>query len=259
MKPLFSIVTICYQAVNQIEGTIQSVLSQSCHDYEYIIIDGASTDGTLDILSKYKKDFSHFISEKDKGIYSAMNKGLNLASGEFTLFMNAGDRFYYSDVLEQVKEEICHNPNRVAYYGDVVYSSILGERYIKAFELKRVFKGMFCSHQSIFINTVTMKKLKFDEKYKLAADYGLILNTYIQNNTFCDLNMPVAIVTVQEGATYSNFKKSLREVKEIKIAAGLNKIKSIRDYYWGYSIFCIHELIKRYIPNSIKKKILRIH
>lgn len=101
MKPLISVVTISFNAANTIERTIQSVLSQSYKNLEYIIIDGGSSDGTLDIIRKYE-DRLVWISEPDNGIYDAMNKGIRISKGEWLNFMNAGDRFASNDVLEKI-------------------------------------------------------------------------------------------------------------------------------------------------------------
>ena len=258
MKPLFSVITICYNVVNQIEETLKSVLSQTCDDYEYIVIDGASVDGTLDVLNKYKNRINKFISEKDNGIYSAMNKGLHLAIGNYTIFMNAGDYFYDNHVLDMVKKNMYENANFVAYYGDVIYKYDFGERYVKSFNIGRIYRGMFCSHQSIFINTNVMKSIKFNEKYKYAADYCMILNVFLGDSNFYYIKDPISKVTVQEGATYSNFKQSQREVRDIKIEAGLSKGGAILFYYVGYMKFLLHEYIKKHLPLSVKNKLLKI-
>lgn len=97
-----SIITVCYNAAAELEETILSVINQTFQDYEYIIIDGGSKDGTLDIINKYKDKITFWISEPDKGIYDAMNKGLNYASGEWINFMNAGDIFTNNNVLTQI-------------------------------------------------------------------------------------------------------------------------------------------------------------
>ena len=107
-KALFSIITICRNEEKRIKSTIESVLNQSNKNYEYILIDGKSTDGTLDIIEKYcmKNQLMQCVSEIDTGIYNAMNKGLSRAEGEYVFFLNTGDLFYSNDVLEKVAEKI---------------------------------------------------------------------------------------------------------------------------------------------------------
>jgi glycosyltransferase involved in cell wall biosynthesis len=103
---LFSIVTVVYNAVSLIEETLQSVMDQRSDELEYIVIDGGSTDGTLEIIDKYRANIDIFVCEKDRGIYDAMNKAIRLASGSYINFMNAGDRFYSNDTLEKVSSLI---------------------------------------------------------------------------------------------------------------------------------------------------------
>ncbi len=102
-QPFLSIVTVCYNAASVLEGTIQSVIDQICDDYEYIVIDGASKDDTLNIIDEYSEHITKWITEPDKGIYDAMNKGLELASGRYVWFLNAGDRAYDERVVERLK------------------------------------------------------------------------------------------------------------------------------------------------------------
>ena len=101
-KPLISIITVVFNGEKYLEETIQSVINQTYSNVEYIIIDGGSSDGTLDIIKKYEERIDYWVSEKDKGIYDAMNKGIDVASGEWINFMNAGDGFYADDVLDKI-------------------------------------------------------------------------------------------------------------------------------------------------------------
>ena len=106
MIPKFSIITVTYNAEDSIEGTVESVISQSFKSFEYIVIDGASTDNTNELLKNYKKQIDLIVSEKDEGLYDAMNKGILLAKGEFLLFLNAGDRLFNNTVLNKVDSAI---------------------------------------------------------------------------------------------------------------------------------------------------------
>lgn len=102
--PLVTVITVVYNAKELLEETILSVLNQTYSNIEYIIVDGGSTDGTLDIIKKYQDKISKYISEPDQGIYDAMNKGMSLSKGQWLNFMNAGDSFYSNDVLQKVFE-----------------------------------------------------------------------------------------------------------------------------------------------------------
>lgn len=108
-----------------LESTIQSIISQSFTDYEYIIIDGSSTDGTLSIIQSYERHLAYWISEPDKGLYDAMNKGLRVARGQYVWFMNAGDRIYDSSTLKQVFETCPANAD--VYYGDALFFDSTGK------------------------------------------------------------------------------------------------------------------------------------
>ncbi|MBA3025313.1 MAG: glycosyltransferase [Sulfurimonas sp.] len=119
-KPLISIVTVVYNGEEYLEATIQSIINQSYKNIEYIIIDGGSTDGTLDIIKKYEDKIKYWVSEKDRGIYDAMNKGVLVATGEWINFMNAGDIFYNENVLNEVFPE-----EKILKDFDLIYSNTL--------------------------------------------------------------------------------------------------------------------------------------
>ena len=126
----FSIITICYNAAAVIERTLQSVTGQSWADKEYIIVDGASKDSTLDIVGKYREGIDILVSEPDKGLYDAMNKGLKLATGDYVLFMNAGDRFHEDTTLEQIASQVQQLgflPGVI--YGNTALTNMAGEIY----------------------------------------------------------------------------------------------------------------------------------
>jgi len=169
-KPLFSIITVNLNDRDGLEKTIKSVINQSCKDYEYIIIDGKSTDGSVDIIKKYEKDITYWISEKDKGIYDAMNKGANASKGVYIIFLNSSDLFDNPCVLKMVTQKIIlrkHNficGKAVIDYGS--YNSLVSN---KANKLKY---GLMPSHQATFV-----KKKLFDE-------IGLFDSTYISSGDF---------------------------------------------------------------------------
>ncbi len=123
--PKFSIITVTYNAAQVLEPTIQSVIGQTYQDFEYMIIDGGSTDGTLAIIKKYEKHIHYWISERDKGLYDAMNKGIQAARGEYLWFMNAGDEIYDKETLTL----IANGPSKDAdiYYGDALFFTSAGE------------------------------------------------------------------------------------------------------------------------------------
>lgn len=166
-----TIVTVCYNCVTEIEDTIKSVIAQSYKDLEYIVIDGASNDGTLDIISKYKKKIDVIVSEPDKGIYDAMNKGIELATGEWINFMNAGDTFFNKDSIKDFFSIADVNSPNDILYGDTILVYPLGLYYKDCHPDDQ--KEHWC-HQSMFIRTSIMKLYRYDLKYKVRADYNFI-------------------------------------------------------------------------------------
>ncbi len=181
--PLITIITVSYNAVKTIEDTIRSVLNQTYTNIEYIIIDGGSTDGTLDVIKKYQDRITYWVSEPDKGIYDAMNKGIVRAMGKWINFMNSGDTFYNEQILEEVfKDKDCDEADVI--YGDVVYVYPNKEDIRKAFPLKRIKVGIPFCHQSAFVKTKLQQKYLFDTTYKICADYNFFYTLYKKGYTF---------------------------------------------------------------------------
>ncbi|MFM6954544.1 MAG: glycosyltransferase family 2 protein [Sphingobacteriaceae bacterium] len=176
-KPTLSIITIVYNNVRDIERTLLSVLNQSYPNIEYIVVDGASSDGTLDVIQRYQDRLSKVLSEKDDGIYDAMNKGLALAKGDYVLFMNSGDELYAPDTVEKV---FATAPNADIYYGETeMYDEALvslGRRrhaVPEQFTWKSFQLGMSISHQAIYIRRSLTEP--YNRQYHLSADIDWII------------------------------------------------------------------------------------
>jgi len=177
-QPKLSVITIIYNNAADIERTMLSVLEQTYPNIEYIIVDGLSTDGTLDIIKKYKERLAILISEKDQGIYDAMNKGLASATGDYLLFMNSGDEIFVKDTVANV---FATADDADIYYGETemidAAGQSLGQRRHKAPERFnwRSFKyGMSVSHQAIYVKRSITEP--FNRQYQLSADIDWILN-----------------------------------------------------------------------------------
>lgn len=170
-KPLITVVTVVFNGVEFLEDTIKSVIGQTYDNVEYIIVDGGSKDGTLDIIKKYEYAIDYWVSEPDKGIYDAMNKAIDLGSGDWINFMNAGDYFFDSSVLNRVFEE---SKNLIGY--DVIYGDHLVRypnrvRMAKAGKVKKLWQASQFCHQSAFVRLTYHKKNKFNLYRKIAADF----------------------------------------------------------------------------------------
>ncbi|MDR1884365.1 MAG: glycosyltransferase [Prevotella sp.] len=184
-----SIITVSYNAANVIEKTIQSVINQTYTNIEYIIIDGGSTDGTVDIIKKYEGKLAYWISEPDKGIYDAMNKGIEIATGEWINFMNAGDGFNNATVLKKISDKnYFQSKDFQVLYGDaIVVCSDSSKRLIKAGRnLKEQWKGPIFRHGAMFVRTSIHKKnqFKLDSQFKICADFDLIYNLFLSSYSF---------------------------------------------------------------------------
>ncbi|MDB5287959.1 MAG: glycosyl transferase [Mucilaginibacter sp.] len=212
MKPTLSVITIVYNNVRDIERTMLSVLNQTYRQIEYIVVDGASTDSTLDIIKRYENRIASLISEEDNGIYDAMNKGLKLATGDYVIFMNSGDEFYANDTVEKV---FASADDADIYYGETEMINdqlqSLGERRHKApenFTWRSFNYGMSISHQAIYIKRSLTEP--YDPKYQLSADIDWIIRAAKKAKRIVKVNGYVAKYLVG-GMSKTKHRQSLAE------------------------------------------------
>ena len=177
LTPKFSVITVCYNAQATIEDTIQSVIAQTYHHVEYIIVDGASKDRTLSIINRYRDRIATVVSEPDKGLYDAMNKGLRLATGDYVCFLNAGDSFHEDDTLQQM----VHTLRELTELPDVLYGEtelvdaeghFVRMRRLQAPEhlTWHSFRhGMLVCHQAFFAKRTLAEP--YDLSYRFSADF----------------------------------------------------------------------------------------
>lgn len=176
-SPTLTVITVVYNNVRDIERTVKSVVNQTYPHIEYIVIDGGSTDGTVNIINRYASRVARFVSEPDKGIYDAMNKGLALATGEYVLFMNSGDEIYANDTVAQVFETAY---DADIYYGetelfDAEWQSLGLRRHAipEQFNWKGFRYGMSISHQAIYVRRSLAAH--YDPRYQLSADIDWVI------------------------------------------------------------------------------------
>lgn len=168
-NPKISVITVCFNAVHTIEKTLQSVIHQTYDPIELIIVDGGSTDGTIDVIKKYEEKISLWKSEPDDGVYDAMNKAVKMAGGDWLFFLNSDDVFYDPEVLNRVAPLLQH-PNTI-YYGDVIKLPT-NERYSGRFSRYKLSGQNIC-HQSIFYPKIVFDIYQYDTRYKIYADWDL--------------------------------------------------------------------------------------
>lgn len=186
-----SIITINYNNQIGLQKTIRSVITQTFKDYEWIVIDGNSTDGSKELIEGYSNYFSYWVSETDNGIYHAMNKGTQQAKGEFCLYLNSGDYLIDKDVLDTAfSQPLLGDVN----YGDVwcVQNEQIIERrsYPNKINLSFLFRNPL-GHQSTFIKTEIAKKYPYREEYKISADRAFFLEIYCNNHSFHHISLPI--------------------------------------------------------------------
>lgn len=213
--PKFSIITVTYNAEKVLEDTIQSVISQTYHRVEYIIVDGSSKDATLSIIDKYRSRIDTVISEPDKGLYDAMNKGISLATGDYLCFLNAGDCFHEDDTLQQIVHTINGNELPDILYGETAIVDTEGHflhmRRLSTPEKlnwKSFKQGMLVCHQAFFAKCTLVKT--YDLKYRYSADFDWCIYAMKKAHSLHNTHV-IVIDYLEEGLTTQNHKASLKE------------------------------------------------
>ena len=219
-NPEFSIITICHNAAANLEQTIQSVLCQNYKNLEYIIIDGKSTDATAKILDKYKADIDHLTSEPDKGIADAMNKGLKQASGNWILFLHAGDYLLSEDTISTVQAYIQKNFGYDIYAFNILFgdSNRWMEKQSKGFRPWINIKTQFQHQGAVCSGRVFQKVGNFDTGYKIAVDYDWFLRAYRAGSRAKIINETISFMRndgISSQVDEDNLKLRLSEEKSI--------------------------------------------
>lgn len=247
-----TVATVCYNAAEALEKTIQNVAAQTYPNIEYLVIDGNSNDNTLEIIKKYESSISNWISEEDNGIYDAMNKAIKLAKGDYILFMNAGDMFSKNTIIEDLFLEIYQNfdkekdfPNLI--YGDYTVINQTFSETVRAEPLEKPWRGMKFCHQSMLLKTNIAQKQLFSGKY-VTSDFEQVYELYKKGISF--YYFPKSIANFKADGLSSKNKIKVRfESKEI-----VNKydksLKTLISFWklilWTYFI----ETIRKISPTS---------
>lgn len=227
-KIRFSIITVTYNAEKTLEKTIESVLSQKNVLTEYIIVDGKSTDRTIEIINKHNSII--YISEKDSGIYDAMNKGLKMATGDFVIFMGADDIFYSSDVLENVERKI--KKTNIVYYGNVLWKGTNHIHWGKFNKFKWAWSNI--SHQAIFYPKNVYKNYNYNLDYKIYSDNAYNLTLLKNGVKFEYLDLLITLYNMDGISSHArDLKFENDRVKMIYQALG----------FFPTLIFIIHQLL----------------
>jgi len=255
--PKLTVVTISYNNKEDIEETIRSVICQNYENLEYIIIDGASTDGTVDIIKKYENQITFWISEKDKNLYDAMNKGIKYATGEWIIFMNAGDKFYDCSVINDIFNY--NNLNKINN-ADLIYGNVCKnygdfKKIEKAKDINNLWKGMVFSHQSLFVRTKLMKEHPFNMNLRIAADFDFIFHMYTLGYKFLYIDRTISEIDTTGLSNIERIKSTLERLKIVKKYK--KDIKVNIFYYWLAFDTAIRKIAKKILPKKIVNLIIQ--
>jgi glycosyltransferase len=183
-----SIITSVWNNKETIKDAIESVLSQTYKNIEYIVVDGASSDGTIEIVQKYRDNITKFISEKDSGIYDGLNRGISLATGDVVAFLHSDDIYANYTIIEEIAQQFESDESLDGIYGDLVYTpkndtdKVLRYWKSKEFEIGLLSKGWMPAHPTLFLKREMYEKYgKFDLDFKIAADYDFMLRILKSN------------------------------------------------------------------------------
>ena len=215
--PIVSIITVCYNSFDVLPATMDSLLAQTWSQFEYVIVDGASTDGTAGLLEQNQIRFEekgipfHFISEPDRGIYDAMNKGVSMANGKWLLFLNAGDLLAGPDVLEKVFTVPSHGQ---IIYGDTLCVYQGQQKLYPALSLNHLRWEMAFCHQSVFIDRQLLAQQPYDTSYSVCADHHFFLSMYLKEIPFDYRPFPISIYEI---SGYSDRNKLLSHREKLRM------------------------------------------
>ena len=248
MKTLITIITVCRNAEAAIEKTIQSVIKQNYPQIEYIIIDGRSTDRTLEIIGSYKDKYPiKVISEPDHGIYDAMNKGLSYATGDYIQFLNAGDTLLEETTIEQVVNLIQEKKADI-FYGNIFYEYASGIREERSYGPACAWKiyyatGDCINHQAIFASKRCFEE-GFDLSYQICADRDWMMRMHRKGYRYQCLNIPICVYLLNENSASVRMGKKLKEETE----------RCIKENFPGeYILYAFFEFLRN---NAVLSKML---
>lgn len=226
-----SIITVAYNSVNTIRDTFESIKSQNYNDIEYIVVDGFSTDGTLDIIEEYSDVITKSISESDKGIYDAMNKGVKMATGEIVGILNSDDFYFDCNVISNIVKVFKSN-NVDSVYSDIIYvdpnNTSKVDRYWKSckYDRKKFLYGWMPAHPSFFVKKDVYKNFGvFNEVLKSAADYEFMLRVLYKNKISSKYLSKITVIMRSGGNSNRSLKSRINGNKEDRKAWNINNIE----------------------------------
>jgi glycosyltransferase involved in cell wall biosynthesis len=248
--PKVSIITVCYNSVQTIEQTIQSVVNQTYRNIEYIIIDGGSTDGTVDLIRQYDSHLSYWVSESDKGIYDAMNKGIRKAKGDIIGIINSDD-WYEPNAVSFCVHSLLENSSYDGVCGNLIFYQessklVMREHYCSIPGLDALKKRMTIAHPTVFVRKDFYKKYGlFDTCFKIAADYDLLLRASMLGAKIGYI--PHTLVNFRLGGISSQC--SFRSVIDVALARRKNQVElslQLQCFCKDILIYCLSYIKRKF-------------
>lgn len=254
MGAVISVITLSHNCREELKKTVSSVLSQADVSFEYIIVDGLSSDGTIEFLqtlSSSSRVNLKVICEKDKGVYDAMNKAVLSASGLYSIFLNSGDYFTSADVLSNLLPHLSKNAD--VLYGDTVMRYD-GGSYLNRSKTPSIDNPMPFIHQSALVKTELMSKFPFDDKLRILADHKLFYTLFNLGYSFCYVPITISSYNAQHGLSAEN---PYQQFVEHAIIHGEDKLRSwpIRKLYYVIR-FGLHMRLRRVLPKWLEDRLI---
>lgn len=256
----YSVITINYNDQDGLKKTIKSVVNQTNTDYEYIVIDGGSTDGSIDVIKENENHITYWVSEKDNGVYHAMNKGVVQAHGDYLIFINSGDRFHALDILSSVGE----------YKEDIICGKVLkgdstwpSGHYKPTISLVDLMRGSL-PHQAMFIKRELLVKHPYDEKYKILSDWKFCIEAIVFDNcSFRNIDIIIAdydtsgISTNSNGLLPKERELILKEKFPPRIIADYQRLTPVDDELLDQALILTKTVYARKLIKKLSGYVLR--
>jgi len=249
-----SIITVVFNGEKYLEQTIRSVINQTYNNIEYIIIDGGSTDKTIDIVNKYKEHVSYFVSEPDDGLYDAMNKGIVVATGEIIGIVNSDD-WYELNAVEYMVNAYKKNPEKRIFHGDVMH--IFSDEYKKLrkfnpSEFRFKYYAVTYEHPTFFVVDAEYKEHLYNTKLKVLSDYQFMLEAFLKNkNKFYYLPQTISNFRIGGESAKISLLSRLREGFIARKNAGMKLYQNIFSYVVRFMMISLYSVVQS------TKKLLR--
>ena len=229
-----SVITVCYNRKATIEQSIKSVLDQDYPDIEYIVVDGNSSDGTQNIIKSYSDKITKYISEPDKGMYDAINKGLAMATGDIVGLMHSDDVFYDHEVISKIVAVFKNNPDTEGVYGDGIYvtndedQKLVRNRIGGEYDFKRLKSGWLPLHPTVYIKKSIIEKYgNYNLNFKIASDTEFLLR-YLFKNKINMTYLNSYVVKMRMGGLSTDYKRAFKVLKEDYMIYKFHQLSGVR-------------------------------